>query len=130
MMNILILDKYSVYTIGAEMIGKGTSEKRLISIPEALEILEDRKKEGELGYEQELAYEYAKKLSKLEVKDSVKMKKDLEDLGFTDKAAIKIIDIMPLDLMQLKQTLIIEKKTFADDLLEKAMEIIEKHRGK
>ncbi len=112
------------------MIGKGTSEKRLISIPEALEILEDRKKEGELGYEQELAYEYAKKLSKLEVKDSVKMKKDLEDLGFTDKAAIKIIDIMPLDLMQLKQTLIIEKKTFADDLLEKAMEIIEKHRGK
>lgn len=130
MMNILILDKYSVYTIGAEMIGKGTSEKRLVSIPEALEILEGRKKEGELGYEQELAYEYAKKLSKIDVKDSVKMRKDLEELGFTEKAAIKIVDIMPLDIMQLKQTLIIERKTFADDLLEKAMEIVEKHRGK
>jgi DNA-directed RNA polymerase subunit F len=112
------------------MIGKGTSEKRLVSIPEALEILEGRKKEGELGYEQELAYEYAKKLSKIDVKDSVKMRKDLEELGFTEKAAIKIVDIMPLDIMQLKQTLIIERKTFADDLLEKAMEIVEKHRGK
>lgn len=112
------------------MIGKGTSEKRLVSIPEALEILEDRKKEGELGYEQELAYEYAKKLSKIDVKNSVKMRKDLEELGFTEKAAIKIVDIMPLDIMQLKQTLIIERKTFADDLLEKAMEIVEKHRGK
>ncbi len=112
------------------MIGKGTSEKRLISIPEALNILEERKKDGELGYEQELAYEYAKKLSKMDVKDSIKMKMELEDLGFTEKAAIKMIDIMPLDVMQLKQTLIIEKKTFADDILEKAMEIIEKHRGK
>ena len=39
------------------MIGKSSSNDEVVTLPEVLEILEARKKSGELGYEQQLAYE-------------------------------------------------------------------------
>jgi DNA-directed RNA polymerase subunit F len=112
------------------MIGKEAKLERLASIPEVLEVLEARKEGGELGYEQQLAYEYAKKFSKVEGKDARTMGKELEELGLSAKTAVAIVNVMPLEMMQLKQILANEKKEVGEDVAAKAMAVIEQRRGK
>lgn len=112
------------------MIGKGKSDTKMATLPEVLEILEERKKDGELGYEQALTHEYAKKFSKLEAAQARKMLKELLELGLGEKSAIKVIEIMPADLVQLKQVLVIEKKSLEDETVTKVFEVVNSYRGK
>ena len=87
------------------MIGKEQKTQRLATISEALDVLEDRKKLGELGYEQQLAYEHAKKFSKLSVSNSNKLVNELKKLGISERVAVMITNVMPTELIQLKQIL-------------------------
>ena len=67
-----------------------------ITSAESLDILKKRKKEGELGYEQDITLELLKKTVKLSLKDSKKLKQELESLGFLkDWMIAKIVDILP-----------------------------------
>ncbi len=91
------------------MIGKTNSEGRLTSISEVQEILEDRQKDGELGYEQTLAYDYAKKFNRLSKSETDKMEKELEELGLSEKLSLKMVEIMPIDVSQLKLILAMDK---------------------
>ncbi len=112
------------------MIGKEHKSSREVSLPSVLEMLEERKKEGELGYEQQLAYEHAKKFAAISAKNAEKMEEELLALDISRKLAVKIMDIMPLNMEQLKQVVIIEKKPIPEETLKSIMEIVEKHRGK
>ena len=73
------------------MIGKEQSEPEPISVVEAFEILEERKKEGELGYEQQLAYEHAKKFAKLSKEKAEKLEKELIELGLGKGSQRKLL---------------------------------------
>jgi len=115
---------------GAKMIGKEVGKKSPVTLPEAYEILEARKKDGELGYEQKLAYEHASKFKKLSVSKARELKQELLGLGLSDTTATKIIDIMPSDLIQLKQVLLIEKKPIEEDMVNMIMQAVQKYRGK
>ncbi len=95
------------------MIGKGIEGEELASLNEVKEILEDRKKEKELTYEQQLAYDHAKKFA-ADAKQE-KLRKALVDQGLSDRAAVKAMDIMPKNAMTLKQILSHENKTFSDE---------------
>ncbi|MGC8586937.1 MAG: RNA polymerase Rpb4 family protein [Candidatus Micrarchaeia archaeon] len=110
------------------MIGKQHSEPNAVSMPEALSILEERKKEGELGYEQEITLEHVKKFAKLSKADAEKMSKELLEFGLSKKGAAKIIDVMPISVLQLKQVLIIERRNFEEETIAKIFETIEKYR--
>lgn len=112
------------------MIGKDETGKRPVALAEALDILEERKKADKLGYEQELAYDHIKKFSTVGVDGVKKMKKALEEFGLGEATAIKISDIMPIDLAQLKHILVSEKKNFEEEDIRKMMEIVDGHRGK
>lgn len=112
------------------MIGKTQEGKRPVSSAEALEILEERKKDGELGYEQKLAYEHMGKFNKLSASETKKMVKELAEYGVGEAIAIKICDILPLDTIQLKQILVKSKKSFEEDEIGKIMEVVQAHRGK
>ncbi len=114
------------------MIGKEVEESRPVTLLEALDILEDRKKEEDFGYEQQVTYEYGeaiKKSVKISKDKTAEMKKELEGLGLSDKVAIKIIDIMPINEMQLKQVLLMEKKALEEDLAKRALEVVNSYRG-
>jgi DNA-directed RNA polymerase subunit F len=115
---------------GASMIGKTPSEKATVTMSEASEVLEERKKEGELGYEQKLALEHVKKFSKLSSSEAKKLKKEIMDMGIGEAAATKVADIVPTDIIQLKQTLIIERKTVDEGTVQNIMKAVESHRGK
>ncbi len=112
------------------MIGKSQSDKRPVTSAEAMEVLEERKGEGELGYEQKLAYEHIKKFSGISAADAKKMVKELTEYGVGEGTAIKIADIMPIEALQLKHILAKEKKTFEEDEVGKMMEVVKKFRGK
>ena len=89
-------------------------QKEPVTLSEAYEILEKRKKEGsELGYVQKLAYEHASELMALDL---------------TAATAAKIVDIMPINVEQLKQVLIIEKKPIEEERVSEIMKVVEKYR--
>jgi DNA-directed RNA polymerase subunit F len=112
------------------MIGKNQSEKKPVPSAEAMEILEERKKGSDLGYEQKLAYEHIKKFSTVGAGEAAKMVKELMQYGVSEATAIKIVDIMPIEVLQLKHILTREKKTFEEDEISKMMEVVKSHRGK
>ncbi len=111
------------------MIGKNQSDKSPVASAEALEVLEERKKDGELGYEQKLAYDHIKKYSGVSAGDAKKMIKELMVYGVGEGTAVKIVDIMPIEVLQLKHILAKEKKTFEEDEVSKMMEVVKSYRG-
>jgi DNA-directed RNA polymerase subunit F len=112
------------------MIGKSETAKRPVTSAEALEILEKRKEDDKLGYEQELAHDHIAKYGGASAAEGRKMKKELMELGVTEATAIKIADIMPIDVAQLKHILVLEKKNYDEEDIKKMMEIVEGHKGK
>lgn len=112
------------------MAGKNEKTVKIAPLSEALEILEKREKEGEFGYEQTLALDYAKKFSKVGVSEANKMKKQLEELGISEKIAVSIVNVMPMDVVQVKQILANEKKALEPEIADKAFAIVEGNRSK
>lgn len=112
------------------MIGKNQSEKKPVASAEALEVLEERKKDGELGYEQKLAYDHIKKFAGVSAEEAKKIARELAAYGVSEYTAIKIVDIMPIDILQLKHILAKEKKTFEEDEVSKMMDIVKSHKAK
>ncbi|MDE1851799.1 MAG: DNA-directed RNA polymerase subunit F [Candidatus Micrarchaeota archaeon] len=112
------------------MIGKKQTASKMVSIADVLDILEDRQKDGELGYEQQIELEHAKKFSKLGKKEAEKMKEELMENGMGEKTATKTVEIMPIDITQLKLILVMDRLTLDDEACKKLMGIVESHRGK
>lgn len=112
------------------MAGKNEKTAKIATLPEALEILEKREKEGEFGYEQTLALDYLKKFSKANPGSVGKMEKQLIELGMSEKIAVSIINVMPMDVTQTKQILANEKKALEPEVADKAFAIVESNRSK
>ncbi|ENN96690.1 DNA-directed RNA polymerase subunit F [Methanocaldococcus villosus KIN24-T80] len=101
------------------MIGKKILSERYITISEALEIMEDRAKIGELSYEQGCALDYLQKFAKLKKEDAIELVKELKNLGLDEKDAVKIADILPKDMDDLRAIF------YKRELPENAEEILE-----
>lgn len=113
------------------MIGKEQEGTRLASVYEVKDILEEKKESmGELGYEQKLAYDYATKFAKLGKAEVGKLRKELEEFKLGEKVVMKMIEVMPVDINQLRLMLVSEKRNFEDDELKKILAVIEGYRGK
>jgi DNA-directed RNA polymerase subunit F len=109
------------------MIGKGAEHEEPASLNEVLEILEQRKKDRELTYEQQLAYEHVKKFASGGKAKEEKLKKALKEAGLGDRAVMKVLDIMPKNIMTLKQILAHENRTFDDAELAKILASIKEN---
>ncbi len=82
----------------------------------AKEILAERKKEGELGYEQEQSLESLEKYSKhTPAKSHEMVKKLMKDGKINNDTAIKIVDISPTNPYVLKAILSKDKVELSDD---------------
>ncbi len=106
------------------MIGKKTESEEMVSLQDAKEVLEARKKEGELRYEQQLAYDHAAKFAKAEKGAPEKLKKALKEFELSEKALVKVVEIGPKNMMTLKQMLMHENRTFSDEEFSKIMAAI------
>ena len=108
------------------MIGKKIVSTQCLPVFEVKEMLKARSDEGELTYEQNLAFEYAKKTVKVTKTKGQKLLGELKEIASIDEAfATKIVDLMPETLDKLK---LLVPKTFkgTDEDLGQALETVKK----
>jgi DNA-directed RNA polymerase subunit F len=109
------------------MIGKKVVDTDPITIAEVKRMLEELSEHHELTYEQNLALDHVTKFSKI---DEESAKKLVEELAETLKKtqAIKIADIMPEDMADLRLIFAKERGTYKQEDLEEILEIVDKYR--
>src|SRR3989344_8626168 len=103
-------------------------EKTLLN-QEALEWLEERKKEGtgDLGYEQENALTHLQAFSAMPAKKAKALYKELVEAGLTEKQAASVCNIMPGKEDVLKTVLTADKSEVSEDKIKEVMKILKKH---
>ena len=109
------------------MIGKKVIDTDPITIAEVKSMLEGLSEHYELTYEQNLALDHVIKFSKLDEESAKKLVEELSE--FLKKTqAIKIADIMPEDLADLRLIFAKERGSFKQEDMEKILEIVNKYR--
>ena len=103
------------------MIGKEIIESEPISSAEVRKILEEFSQENELNYEQNITLNHLSRFKRYSVEDSEEIVAKLqEEFGLRDKLAVRIANLAPQDLADLR--LILANKVIlvegpADDLI-------------
>ncbi|MDO5851056.1 MAG: RNA polymerase Rpb4 family protein [Methanobacteriaceae archaeon] len=119
------------------MIGKNIIDSKPITISEAKEILDEKiqekvKEDGQLDdhvftYEQNLTIDYVTKFAKLSSDEAKELTKKLEEL-ITLPQAIKIVDIMPEDIQDLRLIFSKERGTIEKETLEEVLNLVDQYR--
>ncbi len=109
------------------MIGKKVIDTDPITIAEVKEMLGELSERYELTYEQNLALDHVTKFSKLDEESAKKLVEELSEL-IKKTQAIKVADIMPEDLADLRLIFAKERGSFKQEDMEKILEIVNKYR--
>ena len=109
------------------MIGKKVIDTDPITIAEVKNMLGEISEHYELTYEQNLSLDHVTKFSKLDEEDAKKLVEELSEL-IKKTQAIKVADIMPEDLADLRLIFAKERGSFKQEDMEKILEIIDKYR--
>lgn len=102
-------------------------EEQFIPIAKVKELLKDSE---EKTYEQKLAFEHAKKFSKIKIEKARELFKELKGLDLRrlkDKEIVKIIDILPKNIDELKSLFAGSSIPLKKEEVEKIFEIVKKY---
>lgn len=111
------------------MIGKKILSQKPVPLAEVKTLMDAKKKEGELSYEQNLTLEYCKKFTKLNKKDTAAAMKELVEIEkVTDKHAVILTDIMPKNKDEVRLIFAKEHFIMGEDDISKILEVLDKHR--
>jgi DNA-directed RNA polymerase subunit F len=73
-----------------------SKEEKVLSLPEAKTLVEKRRKDGALGYEQQNTAAYFDEFVSIDEKDAREMRSELGKLGFlSDAQAASVVNNMP-----------------------------------
>ena len=109
------------------MIGKRVVETDPVTIVEVKTMLEKRSESYEFTYEQNLALDHVTKFSKTEPDSAAKLVGELEEITKKNQA-IKIADLMPVDLADLRLIFAKERGSHKKEDLEQILEIVNRYR--
>lgn len=109
------------------MIGKKVLETEPVPAAEVKEILEGFAAEHDLTYEQNLTLDHVIKFSKLELEDSNKLIGELDEL-LKKKYAVRIADMLPQDLADLRLLFAKERIPIKNEDMEQILKIVDKYR--
>lgn len=100
---------------------------RAVSIEEAKEILDARKKDGELGYEQSQALEHCEKTTQRTVKEATKIAEKIRKINesLSEGTAVKIADISPASTSTVRAIVSKDKIEMSDEEATKIIKEIE-----
>ncbi|MEM0133778.1 MAG: hypothetical protein QXU18_00910 [Thermoplasmatales archaeon] len=101
---------------------------KYIPLAKAKELLVDASKERELSEVQASALKHLGKFSKVPVNKAEKLQKDLVSLGLEEMLAVKVIDIMPSNLDELRSVLYPHVQNLEQDLGNRIIETLQKSR--
>ena len=119
------------------MIGKKVIDTKPITISEAREILmkkveekadENNEVDGhQFTYEQNLTIDYVNKFALLDAEDAKELVSKLEEY-LTTVQAIKVVDLMPEDLDDLRLIFAKERGTFETETLQNVLDLLDQYR--
>jgi DNA-directed RNA polymerase subunit F len=109
------------------MIGKNIIETDPITLAEVKKMLEERSQINELNYEQNLALDHVTKFVKNDDETAAELVQELEEI-IKKIQAIKLADIMPKDMADMRLMFAKERGSHKQEELEKLLEIINKYR--
>jgi DNA-directed RNA polymerase subunit F len=103
------------------------TESKPASMVEAKDILTEREKRKELGYEQKLALEHLNKFTKLSTEDAKKMTEELSEvLRMGQETLVQILNFMPKNPDELRMIFSREKFSLKEEEINKILEIVKK----
>lgn len=109
------------------MIGKETTEQRDITLSDVKAILDKRKKEGELSYEQKLSYDHAGEYGKLKVTKARELVDELMKIEAIDQfLAVQIADNLPKDKDDLMIMMEKRRKTLTEADVKNTLDLVAK----
>ncbi|OQD59465.1 DNA-directed RNA polymerase, subunit F [Methanobrevibacter arboriphilus JCM 13429 = DSM 1125] len=109
------------------MIGKKALENEPIPAAKVKEILEEFQEKYELSYEQNLTLDHVTKFNKLSLEDTEELIGKLEEI-VKKKHAVRIADLMPKDLSDLRLLFAKERLPISKEELEKILSIVDEYR--
>jgi DNA-directed RNA polymerase subunit F len=119
------------------MIGKKVIDTKPITISEAREILmkkveqkadENNEVDGhQFTYEQNLTIDYVNKFALLDAEDAKELVSKLEEY-LTTVQAVKVVDLMPEDLDDLRLIFAKERGTFDTETLQNVLDLLDQYR--
>jgi DNA-directed RNA polymerase subunit F len=101
-------------------------EERAITDAEAKDILEKKRKDAELKYEQKNALENLKKFTKIDFERVKVLVEELGKLNLRERQIIAIANFLPQDTDDLKVVLQKEYSNFKEDEITKILEAVKK----
>jgi DNA-directed RNA polymerase subunit F len=110
------------------VIGREVKGIRNSTLGEVKEILEKRAGEGDLGFEQQMTLDYAKKFAKLSKEKANGLVEDLKKIEkLNDDAAVKIADILPTDDAQVRIILAKERYSLSQEEIGEVLKLVGKY---
>ncbi len=110
------------------MIGKEIIEIEPISSTEVKEVLEDFSQNNELNYEQNITLNHLARFKRYSLEDSEEIIKKLQDdFDLKDKVAVRIVDLAPKDLADLRLIFAKEAMKIEKSDMEKILELLEQY---
>ncbi len=100
-------------------------ERKYLTIPETKEILEKISKERDINDFQKDVLTYVRNMSKISPEEAKEMVKKLMKLDFvSEKMAVKIVDIMPVNPEQVRSIFYKEKKDLNEEQISSILAIL------
>ncbi len=97
-----------------------------IPLAKAKELLNDASKERELNDVQSSALKHMSKFSKVSAEKAAKLEKELVSLGLEELLAVKVIDVMPANIDELRSVVYPHIQTLDQELGNKIIEALHK----
>jgi DNA-directed RNA polymerase subunit F len=97
-----------------------------IPLAKAKELLNDASKERELNDVQSSALKHMSKFSKVSAEKAAKLEKELVSLGLEELLAVKVIDVMPANIDELRSVVYPHIQTLDQELGNKIVEALHK----
>lgn len=111
------------------MIGDEVESRRPVTFSESLEILEKKKEEKELEFEQRLAYDYVQKFSQLPAEKAKELVKELLEIEkIRDHQAVILTNNMPEEKEDIRLIFAKERTSLREETIDQILEIIDKYR--
>ncbi len=99
-----------------------------VPLSKAKELLAGLSKERELNDIQASALKHVTKFSKIPEKKAEKLKDEIASLGIEEMLAVKVVDVMPANLDELRSVLYPRLQNLDENLGNKVLELVSKSR--
>ncbi|WP_458405937.1 RNA polymerase Rpb4 family protein [Methanobrevibacter sp.] len=110
------------------MIGKEVIETEPITGSQVKKILEDFAEENELNYEQNLTLNHLARFKRYSAEDAEEIFQKLQDdFGLRDKVAAHIVDLVPVDLADMRLIFAKEPGKTTPEDMKKILEFLEQY---